>query len=153
MTRGKRRNGITLSGRVQRKRTDETEIAGTHCAFIDDLAARGRITASQHRAARYFLRDADVRADRASQALNRCLPKFHAPLRQILLDKMSLAEYGKRIMGWRNPIDCETWALKMLRNALDDLGDVYRGTKKRGDEPFPGFGETEEEEEESEEAD
>jgi len=142
MTRGKRRNGITLSGRVQRKKTEEMEIAGTHCALVDDLAARGRISAAQHRAARYFLRDFESRSDRAIDAMNRCAEKYHAPLRQMLLDKTPLAAYGKRIMGWRNPTDCETWALKMLRQALDDLGDVYRGTKKRGDEPFPGFGET-----------
>lgn len=144
MTRGKRRNGITLSGRVQRKRTEETEIAGSECVMVDDLAARGRITAAQHRAARYFIKDAQSRSERAVEAINRCAEKYHAPLRQILLDRTTLAAYGKRIMGWRNPVDCETWALKMLRQALDDLGDVYRSRTKKGESAFPGFGEIDE---------
>lgn len=145
MTRGKRPNSITLSGRAALRKTDEVEINGTQCAMIDALAAAGKITPPEHRSARYLIRDYGAKNERFVAALAAVAPKHQAPLTEILTRGVSLADYGKRIMGWRNRVDCETWALGMLRKALDDVGAVYRGRKRIGDKPFPGFGDSEDE--------
>jgi hypothetical protein len=141
MTRGRRRNRITLSGPAKALRNDEIEVEGTDAVVVDDLAARGLITPQQHRAARYLLRDRKARNERYVQALALVQPKFSLHLVALLHENETLEAYGKHIMGFKNPREAEAWALQRLRASLEALADVYRG---RGAKEFPGYGTAEE---------
>lgn len=136
MTRGRHRNHITLSGRATKQRTDEIEVEGTDAVMIDDLAARGLITAPQHRAGLSLLKDHS--RGRSTFVLSHLTSARAEHARSMIINGTALVDYGRQIMGYKVAVTAEAWALTRLRNALDELVDIYHGHKG-----FAGYGSVE----------
>lgn len=130
MTRGRRRNRVTLSGPANGRKTDEVEIQGSDTLLIDDLAVRGFLTPVHTRAARTLIRDRSAMNERYVEALSRIPSAKQAHIIALLDQDEGLATYGRRIMGYRVVREAEQWSINALRGALADLAEVYSG--KRG---------------------
>lgn len=119
---------MTISGPARRKKTDEVEIVGSETPLVDSLALKGFITPSMHRAARLFAIDKREKPLRCRAAIQE-LPTAKQPhITALLVDGESLDAYGKRIMGYKNKNEAETWAIGALKGALASLADHYHRT-------------------------
>lgn len=125
MTRGRRRNNITVSGPVKALRNDEIEIKGSASVFMDDLRARGSISAAQHGAATSLLRDIAARNERADRAMASVSPLSRNHIETILVSNTKLIDYGREVQGFKDDTKCYAWALAALRSALDGIASFY----------------------------
>lgn len=125
MTRGRRRNHITVSGPAKAKRNDEFEIEGTESVFIDDLRARGSISAAQHRAGQNLLREITTKNTRAADVMWSMPSSTRAHCEAILVDGMKLVDYGRKVQGFKDDAKCYAWALAGLRSVLDAAASFY----------------------------
>ena len=135
MTRGRRRNRIALSGPARARQNDEVVIEGSDSVMIDDLRARGLITAPQHKAARVLLRDYAARNERAVSALAQLPVQKQGHITTLILQRKPLVEHGEDVQGFKSKEKCFAWSLNALRTSLDVLAVIYA----KGN-AVPGYG-------------
>ena len=130
MTRGRRRNRVTLSGPATEKSTDEVEVHGGDTTMVDALAVRGLLSADQHRTARKLIADREKGRDTFEAMLALIPDSKSSHLMALIIRETPLAVYGRKVMGYRVQREAENWAIGALRSSLTALAPFYRG--KRG---------------------
>jgi hypothetical protein len=125
MTRGKRTNPITLSGRARQVETEEVTIRGSKTALLDQLYFRGLLSERQRKAGVRLLEDhARVRSN-FEKAMKLLPPQMQRHLETLLVKQTTLVDYGKTIQGYKRTETCEEWALERLQVSLTELSRMY----------------------------